>query len=182
MFQFHYFLLFTAIGFAIGFTHKPTDTEKREIDNLNPFFNIIALAGFIWTLATFGFFWGIITLGEMFLGYFIGLFSQGEVRGYSYNRPSENHEKNGTVIDVEASETISNDKPLSDRIYSSEFECWIHDFEKEAKTINKSKAEFIKFLHNDSFKKPFIDGLTPKEFAKIFCEDFDPTKTLDNSF
>ncbi len=180
MFQFHYFLLFTAIGFAIGFTHKPTDTEKSEIDKLNPFFNIIALAGFIWSLATFGFFWGIISLGEMFLGYFIGISSQGEKQDYSYDTQSQNHDADGPVIDVEASEAASNTTTLSNYDYwQLSFKIWIDEFEKEANKIDKSKAAFIKFLHQDSFKKPFIEGLTPKDYAKIFCEDFDPASVID---
>lgn len=73
MFQLHYFLLFTSIGFGVGFTNNVNKgLSKSPIDQLNPVLNLFAFAGVIWTLFTFGFFWAFITLGELFLGYFFG--------------------------------------------------------------------------------------------------------------
>lgn len=73
MFQFDYFILFTAIGFGVGFSHKSESDEKATaFDGLNPILNIVAFIGCVWSLFTFGLLWGFVTLGELFLGYYFG--------------------------------------------------------------------------------------------------------------
>jgi len=45
---------------------------KRSIDTLFPVVSIIAIILIIWDFSTFGASWGFLSIGEFFIGYFIG--------------------------------------------------------------------------------------------------------------
>ncbi|MDC3125065.1 hypothetical protein OA500_00840 [Gammaproteobacteria bacterium] len=73
MFQFSYFFLFVAIGFASGYTNPDVPDHRRK--PISIIFGVISIIGFIliiWSAFSFGFFWGIISALEFWLGYHFG--------------------------------------------------------------------------------------------------------------
>ena len=73
MFQWSYFFLYVALGFATGYTN-PAVPHGREkpISALFGVFALISIVGFIGSVSTFGIFWGIVTAIELGIGYYFG--------------------------------------------------------------------------------------------------------------
>ena len=77
MFNWTYFLIYTALGYFLGGTshistnpHRATEWPMFMI-TLAPLAGLLLLAAtglVIYNLATFGAFWGVVTIGELMLG------------------------------------------------------------------------------------------------------------------
>lgn len=73
MFQWHYFFIFVALGFACGYTNPAVPAHRtKPIENFWWLIVLITVISTIINFATFGFFWGLLTLVEIGIGYFIG--------------------------------------------------------------------------------------------------------------
>ena len=72
MFMWKYFFLYVFIGFLNGFTNPFEVRATRSIDKLFPIVSILAIVLIIWDFSTFGASWGFLSIGEFFIGYFVG--------------------------------------------------------------------------------------------------------------